>query len=259
MRAAVLYDVDDVRIEERAVPELRDGEVLVRTAASGICSGDVMAWYIRRKAPLVLGHEPAGIVAAAPAATPRFRVGDRVFVHHHAPCFECRACRRGEHVQCTTWRATKIEPGGIAEYFRVSRENQRDTLHAAARACRFAMRRSSSRSPAWSSRCGAAALESGDRLYVIGLGVMGLLHVLVGAALGAEVFGSDFIEHRRALAQQQRSDRLSSRRCRARPTRRCRRRDLRPRHDARDAGCGRRGRGRRNRRDVHAAFRPTLR
>ncbi len=64
MRAAVLYDVNDVRVEERPVPVLRDGELLVRTMASGICSGDVMGWYIARKAPLVLGHEPAGIVAA---------------------------------------------------------------------------------------------------------------------------------------------------------------------------------------------------
>ncbi len=199
MRAAVLYDIDDIRIEERAVPELRDGEVLVRTAASGICSGDVMAWYIRRKAPLVLGHEPAGIVAAT-SGDAAFSVGDRVFVHHHAPCFECRACRRGEHVQCTTWRATKIEPGGIAEYFRVSRENQRDTLTLPASvpfrdaalveplACVVkSLRRS--------------GVRKGDRLYVIGLGVMGLLHVLVGAALGAELFGSDFVEHRRALAR----------------------------------------------------------
>jgi L-iditol 2-dehydrogenase len=127
MRAAVLYDVNDVRIEERAVPELRDGELLVRTMASGICSGDVMGWYIARKAPLVLGHEPAGIVAAV-AGDCALSVGDRVFVHHHAPCFECRACKRGDYVQCATWRATRIEPGGIAEYFRVSRENQRDTL-----------------------------------------------------------------------------------------------------------------------------------
>src|SRR6516165_1230041 len=127
MRAAVLYDVDDIRIERRPVPTLHDGEILVRTMASGICSGDVMAWYIRRKAPLVLGHEPAGIVVEA-RSDASFAVGDRVFVHHHAPCFECRACRRGDYVQCATWRATKIEPGGIAEYFRVPRENQRDTL-----------------------------------------------------------------------------------------------------------------------------------
>jgi L-iditol 2-dehydrogenase len=197
MRAAVLYDVDDIRIEERPVPEPHDGEILVRTMASGICSGDVMAWYIRRKAPLVLGHEPAGVVAQT--RDRRFAVGDRVFVHHHAPCLECRACSRGDYVQCTTWRSSKIDPGGMAEYFRVARENLADTLSLPVHvdfpdaalveplACVVkSLRRS--------------GLRAGDRCHVIGLGVMGLLHVLAAHELGADVFGSDFIPQRRELA-----------------------------------------------------------
>lgn len=199
MRAAVLYDVDDIRIEEREVPELRDGDVLVQTMASGICSGDVMAWYIRRKAPLVLGHEPAGVVAEV-AGESTFSVGDRVFVHHHAPCFECRACKRGEHVQCSTWRATKIEPGGLAQYFRVSRENQRDTL-ALPPSVPF-------RDAALVEPLGCvvkslrrSGVRPGDRCYIIGLGVMGQLHVLAAVALGALVYGSDFVEERREIAQ----------------------------------------------------------
>ena len=126
MQAAVLYDVNDVRIEQRAIPELREGELLVRTMASGICSGDVMAWYIRRKAPLVLGHEPAGVVAETRGET-AFSVGDRVFVHHHAPCFECGACSRGEYVQCATWRASKIDPAALPNTFAL-REKISETL-----------------------------------------------------------------------------------------------------------------------------------
>jgi L-iditol 2-dehydrogenase len=199
MRAAVLYDAEDVRIEERPVPELQEGELLVRTMASGICSGDVMGWYIRRKAPLVLGHEPAGVVAESRGETP-FSVGERVFVHHHAPCFACRACSRGEYVQCATWRATKIDPGGIAEYFRVAPENLRDTLALPPQvgfadaslieplACVVkSLRRSGAR--------------AGDRLYVIGLGVMGQLHLLAARSIGAEVFASDYIEARRNVAE----------------------------------------------------------
>lgn len=200
MRAGVLYDVDDVRIEQRAIPQLNEGEILVRTMASGICSGDVMPWYIRRKAPLVLGHEPAGVVAETRGDVP-FSVGDRVFVHHHAPCFECRACTRGEYVQCATWRATKIDPGGIAEYFRVATENLRDTLVLPS-AVSF-----SDASLVEPLACVVKSLRrsgvrAGDRLYVIGLGVMGLLHVLAARALGAEVFGSDFIAPRRTVAEQ---------------------------------------------------------
>jgi L-iditol 2-dehydrogenase len=203
MRAAVLYDVNDVRIEERPIPELGEGELLVRTRASGICSGDVMPWYIRRKAPLVLGHEPAGVVAAV-GTDASFSVGDRVFVHHHAPCFACRACKRGDYVQCATWRSSKIDPGGIAEYFRVPRANQADTLRLPENlafpdaslveplACVVkSLRRS--------------GLAPGDRCYVIGLGVMGQLHVLAAQSLGAQVFGSDFIAKRRSVAERNRA------------------------------------------------------
>ena len=205
MRALVLYDVDDIRIETRSVPEVRDCDMLVKAMASGICSGDVMAWYVRRKAPLVLGHEPAGIVVKAGAEARdgegrRFDVGQRVFVHHHAPCFACKACERGDYVQCATWRASKIEPGGIAEYFRVPRGNQRDTLRlpdgvgfpdAALIEPLACVLKSLRRS----------GVRPGESLYVIGLGVMGLLHVLAARAAGVEVFASDFIEERRSLAR----------------------------------------------------------
>ncbi len=62
MRVARMYDIDDIRIEERPLPQLEPGDVLVRTGASGVCSGDLMPWYVRRKAPFVFGHEPAGTV-----------------------------------------------------------------------------------------------------------------------------------------------------------------------------------------------------
>ncbi len=204
MRAAVLYDVDDIRIESRDVPKIGPGELLVQTRASGICTGDVLGWYVRRKAPLVLGHEPAGVVAAVgppehSGQSHDFAVGERVFVHHHAPCFSCRACERGDYVQCATWRKSAIDPGGLAEYFRVPKENVRDTLRIPQDvpftdaslieplACVVkSIRRS--------------GVRRGDTMHVIGLGVMGLMHALVAQALGATVSGSDFIEERRTNA-----------------------------------------------------------
>lgn len=206
MRAAVLYDVDDIRIEGRPVPALGDGDVLVRTMASGICSGDVMGWYVRRKAPLVLGHEPCGIVAALGSGTPRddagraFAVGDRVFVHHHAPCFECAACDRGDYVQCATWRASKIDPGGIAEFFRVPAANQRDTLRLP-EAVPFVDAALIEPLACVVKSLRRSGVAPGDCLCVVGLGVMGQMHLLAGRALGAQTFGSDFIAERRALAE----------------------------------------------------------
>src|SRR5260370_35039014 len=126
-QVARLYECGDIRVEERARPVVGDGDILIRASACGICSGDIMPWYIKRKAPLVLGHEPVGIVEDTGTLVRDFKIGDRVFVHHHAPCFQCAACRRGEYVQCSTWRATNIVPAGMAEFFLLSAANQRDT------------------------------------------------------------------------------------------------------------------------------------
>ena len=200
MRAAVLYDVDDIRIEERRVPEIGAGELLVRTHAAGICSGDVMGWYVRRKAPLVLGHEPAGTVAAVGEGVTAFKPGDRVFVHHHAPCFSCRACEREDYVQCATWRKTAIEPGGLAEYFRVPRENVADTL-LLPQGVSFADGSLVEPLACVVKSLRRSGVRGGDSLHVIGLGVMGIMHALAACSIGARVSGSDLLEERRTFAQ----------------------------------------------------------
>jgi L-iditol 2-dehydrogenase len=197
MRAACLDNDLEVAITEMPVPPVGPGEVLVRTRACGICSGDVMGWYMRRKAPLVFGHEPVGEVAATGAGVEGFRPGDRVFAHHHAPCMACDLCARGEFVQCAAWRAGRLVPGGMAEYFVVPSGNVReDTLHlpddvpfadatlVEPLACTVkSVRR--------------AGLRGGERVAVIGLGIMGQLHVIVARHGGArQVVGFDRIPFR---------------------------------------------------------------
>src|SRR4030042_2529306 len=129
MKVARLYSFHDIRIEDMPVPEIGPGDALLKTRASGICSGDVMPWYIENKAPLVFGHEPSGEIVEVGKNVKSFTPGDRVFVHHHAPCLTCRYCRRGDHVQCETWKNTKIIPGGISEYILIPEINlKNDTL-----------------------------------------------------------------------------------------------------------------------------------
>src|SRR5437899_989143 len=67
MRAAMYYANDDVRIVELPKPRIGPGEILVRVKASGICGSDVMEWYRKPKAPLVLGHEIAAEVVEVAA------------------------------------------------------------------------------------------------------------------------------------------------------------------------------------------------
>ena len=197
MRVGLLDEHLVVRVAESPVPTPGPGEILVRTRACGICSGDIMGWYMRRKAPLVFGHEPAGEVASVGADVEGFHPGDRVFVHHHAPCFACDLCARGEFVQCEQWRGGRLVPGGMAEYFVVPQSNVRgDTLRLPdgvsftdgsliePLACTVkSLRR--------------AGLRGGERVVVIGLGIMGQLHVVLARHAGArQIIGLDRVPFR---------------------------------------------------------------
>ena len=128
MRAAIYHGGGRLSIEEMADPVAGPGEIVIRTRQCGICGTDLMEWYQDTKAPVVLGHEPVGDVVAAGEGAP-FAVGDRVFVHHHVPCLECDLCRRGRDTLCETFRRTRIDPGGLAEYVRVPAENTALDVH----------------------------------------------------------------------------------------------------------------------------------
>src|SRR5206468_1661146 len=119
MRAAMYYANDDVRIVDLPKPRIGPGEILVKVRSSGICGSDVMEWYRKPKAPLVLGHEIAAEVVRVGDSADSVKIGDRVFVSHHVPCGSCRYCLAGHETVCETLRTTNFDPGGFAEFVRV--------------------------------------------------------------------------------------------------------------------------------------------
>ena len=64
LKVARLYSFNDIRIEDIPVPQPGPGDALIKTRACGICSGDVMPWYIGKKAPLVLGRKKTAAEAS---------------------------------------------------------------------------------------------------------------------------------------------------------------------------------------------------
>src|ERR1700761_6686450 len=100
MRAARLYGVGDIRVDEEPEPETGLGETLVRVSAVGLCGSD-LHWFsegaigdARLAHPLVLGHEAAGVIASGP------RRGQRVAIDPAIPDGTCRACRDGYRNLC---------------------------------------------------------------------------------------------------------------------------------------------------------------
>ena len=191
-RVAVYYSNRDIRVETRTVPTIGPGELLMRVCASGVCGSDVMEWYRRPKAPVVLGHEVAGQVVALGAGVERVEVGDRIVATHHVPCMVCHYCLSGRETVCNMLRRTSFDPGGFAEYIRLPRANvERGVLKLPAHvpddaACMVEPLGCVVRSQH------KARFEPGNRTLIVGSGVSGCLHLVAAKAQGAgEIFDSD--------------------------------------------------------------------
>jgi L-iditol 2-dehydrogenase len=202
MKAAVYYSQQDIRIEETPTPEIGEDEVLVEMKACGICGSDLMDWYLKNRAPLVLGHEPTGIIAKAGSKVKQFNVGDRVFVHHHVACLTCHYCEHGDYTLCKQFHETHIDPGGLAEYFRVPAPNlkmdtlkipetlsfEEATLIEPVGCCIRAFNKSN--------------IQPDDTVVIIGAGATGMIHTAMSEIFGAaKTIVSDLIDYRLKMAK----------------------------------------------------------
>jgi L-iditol 2-dehydrogenase len=202
VRVAVYHANDDVRIVEQPRPSAGAGELLMRVEASGICGSDVMEWYRKPRAPLVLGHEVAGVVEEAGAGVESFRPGDRIVTTHHVPCNRCRYCLTDRHSVCETLHSTTFDPGGFAEFVRLPAINVEhgtfllpdgvsfeeasfvEPLACVVRAQRL------------------AGLAEGDSVAVLGSGLSGLLQLMHARVLGAgKLFATDMNDYRLEAAR----------------------------------------------------------
>jgi L-iditol 2-dehydrogenase len=200
MRVAVYYKNDDVRLEERPIPKIGPGELLVKVIASGICGSDVMEWYRIQKAPLVLGHEIAGEIVEVGEGVMGFKAGQRVFVSHHVPCGNCHHCRRGNHTVCDTLRSTNFDPGGFAEYIRVPQINVQNGTFILPDEMSF--EEGTLIEPLACVVRGQEKVRLGQSVLVIGSGISGILHVQLARVSGAShIFATDINRYRLELAR----------------------------------------------------------
>jgi L-iditol 2-dehydrogenase len=184
MRAAVYHGQGRITLEEMPEPQAGPGEIVIAMRACGLCGSDLMNWYQDPRAPVVLGHEPVGEVVQADQST-GFPVGARVFVHHHVPCFTCRLCRSGRHTLCSTFRETRIDPGGLAELIRVPAPNVRADVLALPDGLSYSAATLIEPLGCIIHGLRLARVGAGTTVAVVGAGAMGLLEIMAARALGA--------------------------------------------------------------------------
>ena len=208
MQAVVYRGVNDLRLETVPVPRIGPDELLIRVAVCGVCPTDIKKiQYGTVPPPRIFGHETAGTIVRIGARVRRFKVGERVALHHHVPCLECHACRHHAFAQCAHYKRTGItagfEPagGGYAEYVRVMPFVLPGVV----------------RIPARNSFLEGAMLEPvntvlkavkrlallrGDTVLVAGQGPIGLMFTRLLTLQGMNVVATDLLQTRLNLARE---------------------------------------------------------
>ncbi|MCK4284725.1 MAG: zinc-dependent dehydrogenase [Candidatus Lokiarchaeota archaeon] len=210
MKIARYYNNEDVREDEMPKPTIGKGEVLVKVKSSGICGSDILEYYRFAKMQklgvnsLILGHEIAGDIVEKDETVKHLKVGDRVFVSHHVPCFECHYCKQGHHTACNLLHNTNFDPGGFAEFVRIPQINIEkkgvyvldpsvsyeeavfiEPLGCVCRAQRL------------------ANVKKGLTVLILGCGTSGLLHIQLAKLRGAKkVIATDINEYRMQKAKE---------------------------------------------------------
>jgi len=123
LKAVFIKGLGEIEIKDVSIPKINSKEVLVKMIVCGVCGTDIEKIKGKSATPLKLGHEVAGVIVEVGSAVKNFAVGDRVFVHHHVPCYTCYYCRHGDYTLCDEFPKSNLDPCGMAEYFRVPEDN----------------------------------------------------------------------------------------------------------------------------------------
>jgi L-iditol 2-dehydrogenase len=203
MKAAITDGTGNLRITDISSPTIKDNKgALIRVAGCGLCGSDIVK-IKRGLAPegSILGHEVVGIITEIGTSSQTSLIpGDKVAVAHHIPCMKCRYCLQKSYSMCETFKMTNFVPGGFAETIYIS------DLHLKQTTIKVPLQLSDVSASAMEPvACILRALEkanvtSGQNVFVIGLGYIGLLFTQALKMIGTKVVACDLIEERLTLA-----------------------------------------------------------
>ncbi|MFY4776320.1 zinc-dependent alcohol dehydrogenase [Metabacillus sp. RGM 3146] len=184
MKAAVLYDKQDLRIENVPVPEIKDNELLIKVKACAICGTDphIFNGHFPAPKPLIQGHEFSGEVVKIGSSVTSVFEGDRVTADINISCGNCYFCRSGQKLFCEKITQLGVHiNGAFAEYVKVPENNVyklpngmswEEGAYIEPLACVI---RGQER----------ANISMGDTVAIIGAGPMGLAHSRMAKLNGA--------------------------------------------------------------------------
>ena len=205
MRAGVYREKGVVRVEEVPVPEVGDGEVLIKVAACGICGTDIKKIYQRYvEPPQILGHELAGTVVAMGRGVSKWKLGDRVMSFHHIPCGTCFHCKNRLFSQCKQYKTTGLtggftpNGGGFGEYVKAMPWVVERGVVALPDNVSFEEATFIEPINTIVKAVQKARVSAGETVLIAGCGPIGLQLLMVTKSVGARIYTSDPMATRRA-------------------------------------------------------------
>lgn len=205
MKAAVFHGPNQpLKIEQVETPRPGPQEILVKIAACGVCNTDLH--YIDhgvptfKKPPMILGHEPSGIVEEAGSEVKNFIAGDRVLIPPVFSCGTCQNCRLGRENICFNMimLGNHIN-GAFAEYTKVPAKDCQPLPDD------LPLEEASIIADAISTPYHAvknrAQVRPGDSVVVFGCGGVGINVVQMAAAAGGSVIAVDLVDKKLEVAR----------------------------------------------------------
>ncbi|CAB3397905.1 unnamed protein product [Caenorhabditis bovis] len=204
--AAVLHAVNDLRLENIAIPVPGPNQVLVRVHTVGICGSDVHYWthgaignFIVKK-PMIVGHETSGVVAGLGENVKNLKIGDRIAMEPGLPCKNCEHCNNNRYNLCPEMRFFATPPihGTLARYV----VHDEDFCFKLPDNISFEDGALLEPLSVAIHSCNRGNVKAGQKILVLGSGPIGILNLLTAKALGAErVVITDLEDTRLMLAK----------------------------------------------------------
>ena len=207
MRAAVLEGAGKISVQDMPIPEIGPNDVLIRVVNCGICGSDIHSFktgmYV---APgQIMGHEFMGHVARLGDKVEGLAVGDRVTGFSASVCGECDACKRGQYVLCARLFQGSTGygiPGAFAEYVKIENAALGANIHKLPDSIDDISGAMVEPISVGIAAATQANVQPGDRVVVLGVGMIGNACLQAARAMGASaVLAIDISEKRLEIAK----------------------------------------------------------
>jgi len=216
MLAAVYHGPNDLRIENVPIPEIVNGEILIKVLSTSICGTDLRIYHGNHRmyppgTVRIPGHEVVGTIVKIGAQVNSYAIGQRVFCAPNTGCGHCAQCITGNNNLCTNYDAIGVtSDGGFAEFVRIPANSVRqgnvipisDSIDPAVAALM---------EPFACVLRGQNALHiaTGEVVLIMGAGPIGVMHIKLAKARGAgRIIVSEPIPERAVQASRMGADRV---------------------------------------------------